>query len=59
MWIFLNDSFLVSHRDNPGVMPMRARRTGNIEAMFPDTKIWIDKQADYPHRAELSADQAA
>lgn len=61
MWIFLNDGYLsiVSHRDRPGVMPVRARRAGNIEAMYPDTWNWVDKQADYPHRAELSADQAA
>ena len=40
MWIFLSDSFLsiVAHRDKPGVLLVRARRAGDIEAVFPDVK---------------------
>jgi len=61
MWIFLSDSFLsiVAHRDKPGVRLVRARKAGDIEAVFPDAKTWVDKAADYPHRAEVPADEVA
>jgi hypothetical protein len=61
MWIFLNDSFLsiVAHRDKPGVLLVRARRAGDIEAVFPDAKTWVEEYADYPHRAEVPVDTVA
>ena len=38
MWIFQNDSFLsiVAHRDKPGMLLVRARKAGDIEAVFPE-----------------------
>jgi hypothetical protein len=61
MWLFLNDSFLsiVAHRDKPGVLLVRARQAGDIEAVFPDAKTWVDENADYPHRAEVVAEAVA
>lgn len=61
MWIFQNDSFLslVAHRGNPGMLLVRARRAGDIEAVFPGAKTWVDKSADYPHRAEVPTDEVA
>ena len=61
MWIFQNDSFLsmVAHRTKPGMLLVRARKAGDIEAVFPDAKTWVDERADYPHRAEVSAEKVA
>jgi hypothetical protein len=61
MWIFLSDSFLsiVAHRDKPGVLLVRARRAGDIEAVFPDGKTRVDETTDYPHRAEVPAEAVA
>ncbi len=61
MWLFLNDGFLsiVAHRAKPGVLLVRARKAGDIEAVFPDAKTWADPSADYPHRAEVPAEAVA
>jgi len=61
MWVFLNDSFvsLVVHREQPGMLLMRARKAGDIEALLPQAKVWRDPRADYPFRAEVSAEHAA
>jgi hypothetical protein len=61
MWIFQNDSFLsiVAHRTKPGVLLVRARKAGDIEAVVPDAKTWVDEHADYPHRAEVPAEAVA
>ena len=61
MWIFLNDSFLsiVRHRDKAAMLLVRARKAGNIEALFPDAETWRDEHADYPYRAEVLADEVA
>lgn len=61
MWIFQNDSFLsiVAHRDKPGVLLVRARKAGDIEAVFAGAESWVDETADYPHRAEVPADDVA
>ena len=58
MWIFLNDAFLsiVAHREKPGILLVRARRGGDIEALFPDAKVWEDARADYRFRAELESE---
>jgi hypothetical protein len=41
MWVFLNDSFLsiVAHRTEPGVLLVRARTAGDIEAVFPQAHV--------------------
>jgi hypothetical protein len=41
MWIFLNDSFLsiVANRELAGVLLVRARKEGDIEAVFPDATV--------------------
>lgn len=55
MWICLNNAFLsiVQHWDKPNVLIVRARREGDIERVFPNTKTWVDPNADYQHRAEV------
>lgn len=47
MWVFLNNSFLsiVAHRDKPDVLIVRARRAGDIEAIFPQAATWQDPEA--------------
>ena len=54
MWIFMNDSFvsLVAHREKPGMLLVRARKAGDIEALLPEARTWQDPGADYPFRAE-------
>tara|TARA_Y100000310_G_scaffold324189_1_gene385753 strand:- start:9906 stop:10400 length:495 start_codon:yes stop_codon:yes gene_type:complete len=56
MWIMMNDSFLsiVAHRDKPGMLLVRARHPEHIRAVFPGVDTWIDDEADYPFRAEVS-----
>jgi hypothetical protein len=61
MWVFLNDSFLsiVARRDQPGMLLVRARKAGDIEAVFPEAQTRVDDMADYPHRAEVPAEAVA
>lgn len=56
MWVFLNSSFLsiVAHREKPDVLLVRARRKGDIEAVFPEAATWKDAKADYRYRAEIA-----
>ena len=61
MWVFLNNSFLsiVAHRDKPDVLLVRARKAGDIEAVFPGATTWQDPRADYRHRAEIARSDVA
>jgi hypothetical protein len=56
MWIFLNNSFLsiVAHRDKPDRLLVRARRAGDIKAVFPSADTWEDSRADYRFRSEIA-----
>jgi len=57
----LNDSFLsiVAHTEKPGTLLVRARKAGDIEALFPQANTWVDEGADYHHRAEVPAAEVA
>lgn len=61
MWICLNDSFLsiVSHRDEPGSLLVRARVAGHIEAVFPRAGTRVTRDADYAFRAVLPREEVA
>jgi hypothetical protein len=53
MWIFLNDAFLsiVSDKDNPDNLLVRARHHGDIRRVFPRVEVVITPEADYRYRA--------
>jgi len=55
MWIYMNDSFLsiVRHRDQPQYLMVRARRKGDIEAVFPAASVDRTPVADYRYRAVI------
>jgi hypothetical protein len=55
MWIFLNDAFLsiVSDKDDPGNLVVRARHHGDIRRVFPEVKVVITPEADYRYRARV------
>jgi hypothetical protein len=55
MWIFLSDSYLsiVAHRETPDALLVRARRSGDIERVFPGAEVTETAAADYRHRATL------
>jgi len=61
MWIYLNDAFLsiVAHRDDPGILLVRARRQGDIERAFPAAAVKVTGAADYRFRAELPRQDVA
>lgn len=61
MWIFLNKAFLsiVAHRDKPDRLLVRARRAGDIEAVFPYVDTWEDTHADYRFRAEIAREEVS
>jgi hypothetical protein len=55
MWIFLNNAFLsiVSDKDNPDNLIVRARHHGDIRRIFPRAKVVITPEADYRYRARV------
>ncbi len=61
MWIFLNNSFLsiVSDRDNPDNLLVRARLKGDIERLFPKIKAVHSPKADYAFRASIPRDEVS
>ena len=61
MWIFQNDSFLsiVALWDKPGVLLVRAREAGDIEAVFPEAKTREGEGMDYQFRADVPAEEVA
>lgn len=61
MWIFQNDSFLsiVALRDKPGMLLVRARKAGDIEAVFPTAKSRKNAGNDYQFRADVPAEEVA
>jgi len=60
MWIFCNDSYvsIVAHTGKPGMLLVRARKAGDIEALFPGAKPKRTPDHDYAFRVELPAHQA-
>jgi hypothetical protein len=55
MWIFLSNAFLsiVSDKDNPGNLVVRARHHDDIRKVFPGVKVVITPEADYRYRARV------
>ncbi len=58
MWIMTNNSYLsiVSKDCDPVELLVRARRTGDIEKLFPDAKVTRNTNSDYLYRAVLPRD---
>ena len=61
MWIVMNDSFLsiVAHQDKPDTLLVRARKAGEIEAVFPEVETREGEGTDYRFRADISAGRVA
>ena len=61
MWIFQNDSFLsiVAHRTKPSVLLVRARKAGDIEAVFPQAQVRKGEGTDYRYRADIPTEDVA
>ncbi len=61
MWIFTNTGFLsvVAHREKESTLLVRARRTGEIESIFPDASVYEMENADYHYRAEVSREKVS
>ena len=55
MWICLNDSFLsiVSDKNSPDHLLVRARRKGDIERIFPNVEIKENIGTDYKYRSSI------
>jgi hypothetical protein len=55
MWLFTSKSF-ISIVQKPGdtdLLTVRARIKGDIEAVFPDAKVEVNKGTDYKYRAKV------
>lgn len=61
MWIFTSDSFLsIVHKNcAPDELMVRARRDGDIEALFPNAKVQKTVGNDYLYRARIKRDVVA
>ena len=56
MWIYLNNSFLsiVENKDSWKLLHVRARKEGDIEAIFPDAEVLSTPSDDYKYRTDIS-----
>jgi hypothetical protein len=61
MWICLNDAFLSIVRDRgvAGNLLVRARRPGDIQALFPEAVVRVGAGTDYRYRTSLPASEVA
>lgn len=62
MWIFLNNAFLsivIDRQSNEGNLLVRARRKGDIEAVFPRAKVTVNAKRDYRFRASIRRQDVA
>jgi hypothetical protein len=63
MWIFLNDAFIsiVADQAEPkgDRLLVRARRSGDIQRVFPDAEVFQIAGSDYAHRAWIPRRQVA
>lgn len=55
MWIMTTKAFvsIVEHRDDVGLLLVRARAKRDIHELIPDADVWEDEEADYRYRAEV------
>lgn len=61
MWICLSESFLsiVDAANEAGTLLVRARRVGDIEAVFPNAKVTQSIGKDYLYRAQIKREEVA
>lgn len=62
MWVFLRDSYLsiVDKGDDTGrTLLVRARRAGDIEAVFPEAEVIEGGGTDYRYRARVDRELVA
>lgn len=61
MWIYMNNAFLsiVQDDDVPGMLLVRARRSGDIESVFPDARVIETSGSDYAFRSNIGREVVA
>ena len=61
MWIALTNGWLsiVSHREYPEMLLIRARKPEHIQDNFPEVEVYVDAGADYPYRANVLRTETA
>src|SRR5471032_2181136 len=61
MWICLSNAFLsiVDASNEPGTLLVRARRAGDIEAVFPNAKVTQSPGRDYLFRSGIKREEVA
>lgn len=61
MWIAYSDGWLsiVAHRDKPNHLLVRGRRREHLETLFPNVQVYVDEDADYAYRADVTRDDVA
>lgn len=61
MWIYLNNAFfsIVDKTHGEGDLLVRARFAGDIEKVFPGTKVTVLDHTDYRFRANINRDKVA
>ena len=61
MWIYLNNSFLsiVENNQDSSKLHIRARKEGDIEAIFPAAEVLATPSGDYKFRADIPRDEVA
>jgi len=63
VWLALSDSqsadawlSIVTHKDKPGYLLVRARNPDHITDNFPDEEMYVIPSADYPYRANIRSE---
>ncbi len=61
MWIAMSDAFLsvVDKAKDKSLLVVRARKQGDIEAVFPDAQVQVGGGTDYKFRAEIPRETVA
>lgn len=61
MWLMTPTAFLsiVDKAENPKNLVVRARREGDIQAVFPDADVNVTPGVDYLYRAEIDRETVA
>ena len=61
MWMFAKDGFvsIVEDREAPGMLLVRGRVRGDIEALFPGAKVEATPKRDYLYRTSLPREAVA
>lgn len=56
MWIYLNNSFIsiVENNQDSDQLHVRARKEGDIEAVFPSADVLVTSSGDYKYRTDIS-----